>query len=470
VWLVIPPLRFRGGLQISPGVVWLAWLLTAAVFVVDLYEPAGYAIPLLYTPVILLTLWAPHGRTAPAIAGVATALTLLEFVAFRPADDPSSGLFNRALATLVLWVTAAGVMMYRQSIERERQSIKRLEDTKYALDQAAIVAITDTDGRITYANDRFCEISKYSRQELLGRTHRIINSGLHPPEFFARMWSTISAGAAWRGEIRNRARDGTFYWVDTTIVPFLDSRGTPYQYMAIRYDITERKKSEAALREQTSLAQLGKMAAVVAHEVRNPLAGMRGALQVLGRRQTATDEDRAVLGDIVGRIDALSDIVHDLLLFARPHDPVLATVSLKTLVREIAELLRNDPQFAGVTVHADLPDVTCLADREQLRLVLLNLYVNSAQAMQGKGPIHVSSARTSKGLELHIADDGPGLTHEARERLFEPFYTTKHQGTGLGLVTARRILEAHNGTLELESPPHGGTIAILTLPDPPGRS
>jgi PAS domain S-box-containing protein len=444
---------------------WVALLLTAAIFVVDLYEPAGYAVPLLYTPVVLLAMWAADRRTAFAIAGLATLLTLLELVAFRSEGDQAAGLFNRGLAVFVLWVTAAGVTMYGLSVERERASVKRLEDTKYALDQAAIVATTDTGGRITYANDKFCEISKYSREELLGRTHRIINSGLHPPEFFARMWRTISSGTVWRGEIRNRAKDGTFYWVDTTIVPFLDGRGAAYQYMAIRYDITERKKSEALLREQTSLAQLGKMAAVVAHEVRNPLAAMRGALQVVARRLPAGSQEPAILGEVVGRIDALTNIVHDLLLFARPRQPSVTTVSLAALVRETADLLHNDPQFAGVTAELDLTHATCLADPEQLRLVLLNLFVNSAQAMQGRGQIRVSAARTMKGVEVHIADDGPGLTEEARERLFEPFFTTKHKGTGLGLVTARRILESHEGTLELLSPAQGGTLAVVTLPD-----
>jgi PAS domain S-box-containing protein len=445
----------------------MAVVLTAAIFVADLYEPAGYAVPLLYTPVVLLAMWTPHRQAAFVIAGLATALTLLELFAFSREGDPAAGLFNRALAIFALWVTAAGVTMYRLSVERERESVKRLEDTKYALDQAAIVATTDTGGRITYANDKFCEISKYSREELVGRTHRIINSGLHPPEFFAQMWRTISAGTVWRGEIRNRAKDGTFYWVDTTIVPFLDGRGAAYQYMAIRYDITERKKSEAALREQTSLAQLGKMAAVVAHEVRNPLAAMRGALQVVARRLPSASEEAAVLGEVVGRIDALTNIVHDLLLFARPRQPVLTTVSLAALIGQTADLLHNDPQFAGIRAEIDLPHATCLADPEQLRLVLLNLLVNSAQAMQGQGRIRVSSARTSKGLQVRIADDGPGLTEETRERLFEPFFTTKHKGTGLGLVTARRILEAHEGTLELLNPPQGGTVAIVTLPDRP---
>ncbi len=196
----------------------------------------------------------------------------------------------------------------RKQAEAElRQTLQELEFEKFALDQSAIVSTTNQFGIISYVNDQFCEILKYDRAELIGKTHKIVNSGYHSPEFFQQLWSTITQGNVWRGEIKNQAKDGTFLWLDTTIVPFLNSREEPHQYVAIRKDITDRKQAEETVRlsesqlrtknqelakalrdvQQTQsmmvqnekMVSLGQLVAGVAHEINNPVSFIYGNIQ-----------------------------------------------------------------------------------------------------------------------------------------------------------------------------------------------
>lgn len=345
-----------------------------------------------------------------------------------------------------------------------QRSLKDLQDVKYALDQSTIVATTDRMGTITYANDQFCAISKYSREELIGQNHRIINSGYHPREFFQEMWRTIASGRKWHAEIRNRAKDGTYYWVDTTIVPFLDDKGRPYQYTAIRHDITERKRIEAELREQAALKSLGEMAAVVAHELKNPLAGLRGALEIIARRMPGDSSDVRIIKEMVTRIDSLNQMVQDLLVFARPNPPKIGPVSVGAIAREIAALLASDPEMRGITLDVSGADPVVPADADMMKGVLLNLLINAAQAMGRQGRIAVSVDTTNSLCEVSVTDHGPGIPEELRDKIFDPFFTTKHRGTGLGLAVARRTVEMHGGTIRVECPSHGGTVMTVSLP------
>jgi two-component system CheB/CheR fusion protein len=343
------------------------------------------------------------------------------------------------------------------------ETLRSLDEIRYALDQAAIVAATDHRGIITYANDKFCDISKYSRQELLGADHRIINSGYHPKEFMRGLWRTIARGQVWRGEIRNRAKDGSFYWVDTTIVPFLDGAGKPRQYLAIRSDITARKLAEAQLREQAALTNLGQLTAVVAHEVRNPLAGLRASLQVLEHR-CAEPRDREIVMAMVRRIDELNDTVEDLLLYARPAAPRLQTVDVGVLVHDVARSARIAtgslcPPIA-VTGHHD---VIALADLDMLRAALLNLTMNACQAAGGL-PVEIAVLVQDGVCRIAVSDHGPGIPADVRERVFEPFFTTRAGGTGLGLAIVKRSIELLNGTVTLADRPGGGTVAELSVP------
>jgi PAS domain S-box-containing protein len=348
--------------------------------------------------------------------------------------------------------------------DRRPDHIQQLADFKRALDHAAIVATTDVSGRITYVNDKFVEISGYSRDELIGQDHRIINSAYHPKEFIRDLWRTIANGHVWHGELRNRAKSGDYYWVDTTIVPFLDTRGKPYQYIAIRADITARKAAEERLAQQAALARVGQMAAVVAHEVRNPLAGIKGAIQVLMSRRGTDDGELPVMRDIVARIDALSELINDLMVFARPRPPQLTVVELRPVLTDAVTIVRRDPSAHGVDISVDGEEMAITADGELVRATALNLLLNAAQAMAGQGRISVTTERRNDAAVIQIRDTGPGIPLEIREQVFEPFFTTKARGGGLGLPIARRTAELHGGTLILSCPSEGGTVVTMTLP------
>ena len=343
-------------------------------------------------------------------------------------------------------------------------SVDQLADFKRALDLAAIVATTDVSGRITYVNDTFCHISGYSREELIGQDHRIINSSYHSKDFIRTLWRTIASGQVWHGEIRNRAKDGHFYWVDTTIVPFLNERGKPYQYIAIRSDITARKAAEEKLAQQAALARVGQLAAVVAHEVRNPLAGIKGAVQVLMSRRPSGDSELPVMRDMVARIDSLSELINDLMIYARPRPLRVSLVEIGPLVHDAISIVRRDPVGQAIEIEVEGGQVSATVDSELLRATLLNLLLNAAQAMAGRGRITITYGRKGDSVSIDVGDSGPGIPPEIRDRVFEPFFTTKSRGGGLGLPIARRTAELHGGSLSLACPADGGTIITLSLP------
>jgi len=459
-----PHVKLRSSRLLRRDLIVAAAGLAALVFAVDLTTPAGFGVGALYViPLLLGTLTGPS-RIAYFGGSIASALVLAGFFKSPLGMAPWFVVTNRAIALTVIWTTVFAIVRLREASLHLEERTRDLADVNYALEKSAIVAVTDIRGVIKYVNDKFCEISKYTREELLGQDHRILNSGYHPKEFIRELWTTIANGHIWRGEIRNRAKNGSFYWVDTTIVPFLNAAGKPYQYMAIRYEITGRKESEKRLQEQAALARLGEMAAVVAHEVKNPIAGIRGALQVISSRMPVDSRDRAVTGDIIARLDALNGVVQDLLVFARPRELRTEPVDLAVLIDQTIELLRRDPIFAGIDVHIQGSSGLVQADPAQLQLVLQNVLMNAAQAMSGLGAVSIAFSASNGHSRTSIADAGPGMPPEVLGSAFEPFFTTKSRGTGLGLPLAKRIVDAHGGEITIQTPPAGGTTVTLVLP------
>jgi signal transduction histidine kinase len=181
-------------------------------------------------------------------------------------------------------------------------------------------------------------------------------------------------------------------------------------------------------------------------------------------RRSADDGEVSVMRDIVARIDALSELINDLMVFARPRPPRLAVVELQPILADAITIVRRDPSAHGVQIAVEGDDVSVTADGELVRATVLNLLLNAAQAMAGQGRITARTARNDGDASIQIRDTGPGIPAEIREQIFEPFFTTKARGGGLGLPIARRTAELHGGSLTLECPPEGGTIVTMTLP------
>ena len=224
------------------------------------------------------------------------------------------------------------------------------------------------------------------------------------------------------------------------------------------------RAADEQLREQATLVKLGEMAAVVAHEVRNPLAGVRGAIQVIGGRLPPEGKDAAVIGEVIARLDALDELMKDLLLFARPPQVRPAPVDILALTKETSALVSQDPAARDVLFEIEGSASAVMVDPQLLQIVLLNLFLNAAHAMHSSGTIRTLVAVSDRVCRIAVADTGPGIPPEIRDRIFAPFFTTKSRGTGLGLSTAKRLVESHHGCISVECPPEGGTIVTIELP------
>lgn len=344
--------------------------------------------------------------------------------------------------------------------------MKELQDQKYALDQAAIVLATDKEGRVTYANDRFCEMCEYSREELLGRNMRMFKSGVHTPEFYQDMYRTIKSGKVWRGDICNRSKTGKLYWIKTTIVPFLDHNGEPYQYLSIRQNITELKKAQTLIREQqaklaasSKLSALGEISAALTHEINNPLSVILGRAEMIKETLSNDKPDvtsaLAMVNSIVNTAQKIEKIMKTVRSLSHGGGDVepLSDVRVQEIVDSALDIVGSRLRHHGMGLEKVLPasDVVMTCRPTELFQILVNLINNAHDAIKGsEAPwVQVGAKESDGGILFEITDSGSGISPEIQRKLFEPFFTSKKvgEGTGLGLTISMSLAERSGARL-----------------------
>ncbi|MBF0295153.1 MAG: response regulator [Magnetococcales bacterium] len=388
------------------------------------------------------------------------------------------------MSLAIAWIVALFLVARRVSEQAETEARRELLFQKRALDEHAIVSTTDARGIIIYVNDNFVAISGYTREELLGSNHRLVKSDEHGPEFYRQMWRTIVSGRSWHGEVKNQARDGSYYWVRATIVPMLDEQGKPFQYVSIRTDITAMKELESSLRvakEQAVAAARAKsdFLANMSHEIRTPMNAIIGLSHLCLQTQLSARQ-KDYLRKVHNSATSLLRIINDILDFSKIEAGRLAMETIDFTLEEVLgnlasmiSLKAQEKQLEFLMETA--PNIPPVLRGDPLRLgqILVNL-ANNAIKFTEQGEVAVVTELLDKDesllcLQFTVRDTGIGMTEAQCKGLFRAFsqadtsITRKYGGTGLGLTIAKRLIEMMAGSIRVESEPGVGTRFIFNV-------
>jgi len=359
---------------------------------------------------------------------------------------------------------------------------KALNEQKFAMDQHVIVSTTNVKGEITYVNDKFCEISGYTAEELLGKDHRILNSGFHGMVFFKEMYETLNTGNVWESEVCNRAKNGEVYWELTTIVPFINEQGEVISYISMKTDISVNKQNARELSHarddlsfkvaklQQANADLDQFAYVASHDLKSPLNGISQLVGWIEEdcKDILPKESIEHLGLLKSRSKRMLSLLNDLLDYSRigRDEHETESIILKDLVEDVFDLQSHTDDFT-----CKAPGVKMVLQRIPFEMVMRNLISNAVKHHdKNEGNININLERVNGFYQIKVSDDGPGIPPELHEKALEMFQTLKSrdevEGSGMGMAMVKKMVEHHGGTMKIDSPGGRGTTIVLTWPTP----
>ncbi|OGW56012.1 MAG: hypothetical protein A2Z46_07800 [Nitrospirae bacterium RBG_19FT_COMBO_55_12] len=352
-----------------------------------------------------------------------------------------------------------------------------------AVEQSPVsIIITDAGGDIEFVNPKFTQITGYTFEEVLGKNPRILKSGETPPEEYKRLWETVTAGNVWHGVFHNRKKNGELFWEAAAISPIQNDEGTITNYLAIKEDITERKKLEEQLRHAQKMEAVGQLAGGIAHDFNNILTAIIGYGNIAIMKIPEGDPLRHYLGQMLAAAERAAALTKSLLAFSRKQIINPQPVSVNVIIERVGKLLhRSIGEDIELKIVLTEKDTTVLADSGQIEQVLINLAMNARDAMPNGGNLIIETGQAEiddqyiKGhgygkrgmyVLISITDSGEGMDEKIRERIFEPFFTTKEvgKGTGLGLSMVYGSIKQHNGFINVYSEPGRGTTFTIYLP------
>ncbi len=451
--------------KLNVWLLFLSALLTVVVFLVDLSIPLGIAGGVPYIAVVLVSLWLPGKRYTVAVAAFCTGLTILGFFWSPTGGELGKVLANRVLALFAIWVTAS------LSLQRKRteQDLHDSEEQSRAIVETVIEGVVSIDeqGSVRSFNAAAERIFGYPAQEVVGQIVSILMPETDRSEhddYMERYLQTEKAKIlATSREVMGLRKNGGEFPMQLGVGKMhLQDR---LMFVGTVRDLTESKRIQEEISQSRNLAALGEMAIAVAHEIKNPLAAIMGVIDVLKENTSLERNYREVMQELSERVGKLDDMIKRLLIYAKPWKPEKQLVNLTDFLVLVTASVEKEETFTKVRFVFDgKSDVTAFVDPTLMKHVFLNLIHNAADAMQSRGEIKLTLAEMTGVAAITVADTGPGIPSDKLEKLFQPFFTTKSNGTGLGLPICRKILEAHGGSIGISSEIGSGTTVTVHLP------